>query len=325
MDTTTSLKRVYLISNQAMSMLMPVTKTNYQQRLQPVIRYLESHFKESLNLKQVAEKAFLSPYHFHRLFKAITHETPADFLRRLKLEHAAHQLFYNNQSTTELALSLGFSSSQSFAKAFRRYFGISATDIRHCLNQEQYRLLIHHSKIGHLLRNPGNVNLQKSTYACPCTQQQGTAMKIESIKHKSLAYIRVTGPYGQDYQAAQQRLHQWATLHALTEGDSIYIYHDNPEITPEEKCRTDICITVPVGTKVPKDIELKTLPAGNYASLRRTISNKAQYAQSWNELMEQIVNAQLTLDERPCFEFYHHFDVDNNIADVSFYTAVNLS
>lgn len=155
--------------------------------------------------------------------------------------------------------------------------------------------------------------------------QQQTKNKMELTKTtlKNLAYIRVTGPYGKGYQEASSKLYQWARLHSLEQGDSIFIYHDNPEITPNEKCRTDICLSVPNGTKVPEGIELQTLPAGAYASLRDTITEQSQYASCWNDLMAQLVDSNLMLDERPCFELYHHYDAKNNSADVSFYTAIN--
>lgn len=255
---------------------MPANKTDYQQKLQPVIRYLESNFKAPLNLNEVAEKAFLSPYHFHRLFKAVTHETLADYLRRLKLEYAAQQLFYNEQSITDIALSLGFASSQSFAKAFRRHYDLNATEIRSCVNLEQVRALLKQSKTGHLLSNNGNAQAKQNEYSPSHIQSKekimNNKMKLETTEQKLLAYIRVTGPYGQGYQEASGKLYEWARLHSLAGGESIYIYHDNPEITPSDKCRTDICIAVPMGTTPPNGIELQTLPAGGYASLRQTIT-----------------------------------------------------
>lgn len=305
---------------------MAPQKNNYQQKLQPVIRYLEMHFKEPLNLKEVAEKAFLSPYHFHRIFKAVTDETLANYLRRLKLEYAAQQLFYNEEAVTEIALELGFSSSQSFAKAFRHYFGISATDIRRCLTPEQYCLLINKSKIGHLLnikkRNNGHANEEQAEQTMISYQQGGNSMKTEKISEKLLAYVRVTGAYGENYEQASGKLYQWAVPKGLAAGESIFIYHDNPQITPEEKCRTDICIAVPQGTTVPEGIELKTLAAGLYTYIRKTVTEKKQYGLYWDQLVAQVVQSGVETDDRPCFELYHHYDLQTHVADVGFYMAI---
>lgn len=64
-------------------------KTDYHHRLRPVIRHLELHYAEPIDLHEMARLAAFSPHHFHRVFKAVTGETPAAYLRRLRLEAAA--------------------------------------------------------------------------------------------------------------------------------------------------------------------------------------------------------------------------------------------
>ena len=84
-------------------------KVDYQKRLLPVIRFLEANFNEPLNLVEVAALANLSPYHFHRMFKAVQQETLADFIRRLRLEAAAEELFKTKPPVLNVALDYGFS------------------------------------------------------------------------------------------------------------------------------------------------------------------------------------------------------------------------
>ena len=71
-------------------------KIDYHSRLRPVIRHLELHDTEPIDLHEMARLAAFSPHHFHRIFKTVTCETPADYLRRLRLETAARQLFYDD-------------------------------------------------------------------------------------------------------------------------------------------------------------------------------------------------------------------------------------
>ena len=66
--------------------------TDYHRRLQPVIRYLEQHYRDPPDLTTIAALASLSPYHFHRIFTAVTGETLAAYLRRLRLENIARQI-----------------------------------------------------------------------------------------------------------------------------------------------------------------------------------------------------------------------------------------
>lgn len=73
-------------------------------------------------------------------------------------------------------------------------------------------------------------------------------MKTIEMDARTLAYIRVTGPYGEGYDSVYGQLHQWALARGLEGSEWIFIYHDNPEMTPPAQCRTDIGVTVPAGT-----------------------------------------------------------------------------
>lgn len=295
---------------------------DYLQRLTPVIRYLEQHYAEPVNLQRVAEMANLSPYHFHRIFKAVTGETLANFIRRLKLQNAAQTLFYKKCSVTEVALDYGFSSSQSLAKAFRVYFGITPTEIRSCNTVEEYSELLRNSKIGHALRKTRHEMPHSGGYSFAYQPQRSETMRTEMLAERCLAYIRVTGPYGENYEPAMAKLYQWAGAKGLSDGECLFIYHDNPEVTPADKCRTDLCLTVPAGTEGGQGIEVQKLPAGSYASMRETVMDKSMYGKLWQVLMEEIVASEMEVDDRPCFELYHSYERETNVADVSFYTAI---
>jgi len=142
-------------------------KTNYHQKLKPVIRYLEQNYNSQLNLEEVARLALLSPYHFHRVFKAVAGETLNEYLRRLRLQQAAQDLFYKKPAVIEVALEYGFSSSQNFAKAFRKHFNLSPTDIRNCTSIELFYEVIQDSKIGNKLSKDGNDYLSPNSYTSP--------------------------------------------------------------------------------------------------------------------------------------------------------------
>ena len=91
---------------------------DYQARLRPVIRALEQD--PDLSIEMLASSACLSFYHFHRVFTAVTGETPGEMCRRLRVQRAAWQLRYTDASITAIAMDAGLASSQAFAKVFRR-------------------------------------------------------------------------------------------------------------------------------------------------------------------------------------------------------------
>ncbi len=297
-------------------------KTDYHQKLKPVIRYLEQHFNAPLNLEEVARMAALSPYHFHRVFKAVTGETLNEYLRRLRLQSAAQDLFYKKPSVIEVALEYGFSSSQNFAKAFRRHFDLSPTDIRDCRSMTRFYEMLQNSKIGNTVRKDGNADISSSAYTSPESKHRRITMERKQFEPGTLAYIRVNGPYGENYEQALDKLYQWAGAEGVADATCIFIYHDNPELTPPEKCRTDICLMVPDSVKVAGDVELQHFPGGEYGTLRKTITDKSQYGPAWNDHISQIVELGIEMDDRPCFELYHSYDAEKDIADVSFCSAI---
>lgn len=302
----------------------------YHRRLRPVIRHLELHYAEPIDLHEMARLAAFSPHHFHRVFKAVTGKKPAAYLRRLRLEAAARQLFYDDSAhITALALEYGFSSSQALAKAFRQHFGVPPSEIRACTDLESIIRTMHNSKIGHLLHKSGHASAPANPHHEASATQQERPMKTERLAPCTVAYIRVTGPYGQGYEAATSRLYQWAGAHGLADGECLFLYLDNPETTPAEKCRTDIAIPLPdaVADSVPLqgDIEKRRLPGGSYAALRRSVTAPEQYRQYWQEAIAALIAAHLEIDDaRPSFAHYHRYDTATGEGDVSFCIAVHL-
>ena len=79
----------------------------------------------------LAEQACFSPFHFHRVFSACTGEGPLEYFRRLRIEKAALSLVYQKERTvTDIAFAFGFSSSEVFARAFRRQLGATPGQYR---------------------------------------------------------------------------------------------------------------------------------------------------------------------------------------------------
>ena len=67
----------------------------------------------------------LSPFHFHRIFQALSGETPGDFVKRLRLEKALGMMAHaRTESLTSIALACGFTSSSDFSRCFKQRFGV---------------------------------------------------------------------------------------------------------------------------------------------------------------------------------------------------------
>ena len=282
---------------------------DYRRRLIPVLRALEQD--PDLSIEALADRACLSLYHFHRVFTAVAGEAPGEMCRRLRMQRAAWQLCYTDASVTTIALGAGLASSQAFAKAFRRHYGCTPGEFRR-----------DKSKNGHLLSKDGHASDRLLPYAEDHSSARSNTMKTIEMDARTLAYIRVTGPYGEGYDPVCGQLHQWASTRGLAQGEWIFIYHDNPEVTPPAQCRTDIGVTVPAGTVGAGEVEIQLIPAGRYAQSRYLITDRSQYGPRWQEHVGDIVAAGLAFGDGPCFELYHSVSNDPLRDDVSFCSSV---
>ncbi len=99
--------------------------------IERALRFIAEHLDEPLTVADVARAAYLSEFHFHRVFHAEVGEPLGRFVTRRRLEVAALRLAYQRDRTiTDIALSSGYSSSSNFSKAFSLYFGVSPSDVR---------------------------------------------------------------------------------------------------------------------------------------------------------------------------------------------------
>ncbi len=80
-------------------------------------------------LDSLAAVAHMSPYHFHRIYRALMGESVVDTVKRLRLAEAAQRLTDAAQ-VTAVAHDAGYDSPQAFARAFRDFTGVSPSEFR---------------------------------------------------------------------------------------------------------------------------------------------------------------------------------------------------
>ncbi|MCP4640771.1 MAG: AraC family transcriptional regulator, partial [bacterium] len=251
---------------------------------------------------------------FHRIFKAMVGETLNQFIRRVRLEKAANLLLTNpRDSITEIALSCGFSSSAAFARDFKGAFGMSASAWRSGGSLE-------HSKICKANRRIREARFGSSMYSC--LQTNATTWRIEVMESKGLtaevevrdleechvAYVRHIGAYQGDSSVFERmftKLFSWAGPRGLLrfpETRVLSVYHDNPNLTDDDKLRTSMCITVPADTEVDGEVGKMAVPGGLYAVAKFELSVD-QYQQAWDAVCGGwLPESGYQPDDRPCFE-----------------------
>ncbi len=92
--------------------------------------WMQGHLRQNLSVRELAERACLSPRHFSRRFKDVFGSTPAAFVEDLRLGQARERLTGPDQSIEHVATSVGFASADAFRRAFERRFGVKPSTYR---------------------------------------------------------------------------------------------------------------------------------------------------------------------------------------------------
>jgi AraC family transcriptional regulator len=102
--------------------------------LRRVIDYINEHLQDQLTLAELARIAELSQHHFASAFKASTGISPHRYVIERRLERARDLLRRNENSISEIAYSVGFSSQSHLTAHFRRTMGLTPRRFRQSLN-----------------------------------------------------------------------------------------------------------------------------------------------------------------------------------------------
>ena len=96
----------------------------YDPKIRETLSYINEHLGEELSVGELAERVYLSRYHFMRLFKAQTGETVHAYIRQKRLLYAA-RLIREGEPANRAASEAGFTDYSAFYRAFRQSFGVS--------------------------------------------------------------------------------------------------------------------------------------------------------------------------------------------------------
>ena len=259
-----------------------ITYNDYVQRINKVVAYINNHLDETLDLKKLANEAALSDFHFHRIFKALKGEAIGGYITRLRLEATARLLRYTTLTIEEIAFNIGYETTASLSKAFKKQYGISPTEYR--TNKDTY--------------------IMKKEIINPDLALK--APKIVTLEPKNLIYIALTGTYGSlDYGKAYEQL--WAVIKAqklFTKGiESICISYDDPKITEGSLQRSDVCLAIHKPATPQEEVSCKTLAGGKYTVFFYQGSYE-NLSQVYDTAVRWVIDHEYTLREEPFFEKY---------------------
>ena len=214
------------------------TSSLHHKMIQNIIVYINGHLTEVLDTDTLSSMSGLSKFHFRRVFRTATGENIGSYIQRLRMEHVAHLLISTDYTLKQIIEKTSYQTKYSIAKAFKKHFGISTSQYR-----EKHR--------------PNGEN--------PATNIKPEIKVISPIK---IFCIEV----GEAYKNKLKYRLLWNKLlhHAEQyEADPRYdkfisLSMDDPSITPTEKCRFYLGITLRDDTKARPVPGSMQIPGGRY-------------------------------------------------------------
>ncbi|EJF46915.1 GyrI-like domain-containing protein [Actinomyces massiliensis] len=221
----------------------------YQRQLDAVTDYIYAHLDDDLSLDRLADVSGFSPYHWHRIYRAVRGETAAQTVRRLRLERAAAMLAQNAWPLERIARRAGFTSTDAFSRAFQRAYDRTPGRFR------SDRAGGPNGTGGS--RRPAVIPDAESPTPYPVRVEERSEYRLAVAEHRG-AYMDIGWAFARvvDRMGARK--------------PRVAIYEDDPGIVPEAALRAAAGVVVGPEAEVPEDLETRVVPAGRYAVMRYT-------------------------------------------------------
>jgi AraC family transcriptional regulator len=269
------------------------TQASYETRLNRVIDHIYKHLDDDLHYDNLAEVACLSPYHWHRIYKAMRGETIGATIRRLRLLRAADRLANSDAAISTVANRAAYGSVDAFGRAFKETYGQTPAD---------YRANGSHSAFKAANRKREAAGFAVITLTLP-------PVRCAAVAHAG-AYMQIDRAMGRLFtELASQRV-------ATSDQKMIAVFFDDPDLVPTDKLRSEACSPVADNVDLAPPLNEVTLRGGLYAKLRY----KGPYADMKDAyrwmLGVWLPSSGHEADNAPVFEAYLNSPMDVRPADL---------
>jgi AraC family transcriptional regulator len=212
--------------------------------IQNALHYIEDNITEELDYAEISKRAYVSSFHFQRVFSILCGYTLGDYIRSRRLALAGAELTTGKSKVIDIALKYGYDSPDSFTKAFTRFHGVTPTGAK---------------KEGAVLKSyaPVKINL---------TLKGGITMDYKIEEKEAFTVLASIRDF--NYDTSYVEIPKFWGEHFGSENSKhicgmFGICFENNEDT--KTFRYMIADTFEPGGEVPDGLVLKTFPAGMYA------------------------------------------------------------
>lgn len=258
---------------------MPMANS-YEDRVLRVLAYVYDHPAGDLSLDNLADVAAMSRFHWHRVFRAITGQTCAQMVRRIRLHRAACWLVQSDKPIAQIASDIGYPNLNSFSRAFAEAYGKSPAAFRDA---------------GQFL--PANPRFKIGEYPMhPVTTRTEPPRQVVALRHKG-AYAEI-GKSFEAFSAMCESRQLWPQV-----GPVIGLYLDSPDDVPEQDLRSYAGAEFK-GDQTPEGMESLTIPGGKTAVLTYKGPYSGLQAAYHSLFGNWLPDSGEEPADQPCYEIY---------------------
>ena len=219
----------------------------YEKRLIRVLDHIHANPAGDLSLDALADVAAMSRFHWHRVFRAMTGETAAQTVRRMRMHRAAVAVISGADQVAAIAADVGYPSAASFTRAFTDVYGMTPLSFR---KRGDLRPFLPPLRNGETLMHP---------------------VTIRSDPARRLAAMPHSGPYHEINRTFEKL---GATLGARglypQTGPMVGVYYNDPAATPPADLKSHAGVEAGPDMPIEAPLEEVGLPAGRLAVLTFT-------------------------------------------------------
>src|ERR1044072_2241898 len=107
------------------------TLASHRRAVERVITSARERLCEPISLHDMSRVAYLSAFHFNRVFHQITGLPPAKFISAMRLNEAKRLLLNTNRSITDICFEVGYNSLSTFTRRFNERVGLGPREFRY--------------------------------------------------------------------------------------------------------------------------------------------------------------------------------------------------
>ncbi|MCR1840646.1 helix-turn-helix domain-containing protein [Murimonas intestini] len=240
--------------------------------------YIEEHLAENITFADLAKVSLFSPWYSYRLFTQWTNQTPADYIRRLRLSRSALKLRDESCKIIDAAFELGFGSVDGYQRAFFREFGC---------NPREYSL----NPVPLYLFTPYGVKYRVSREEK--TMENVRNVFVQAIEKPERKVIVKRGVKAKDYFAYCEEVgcDVWGLLTSIRSisGEPVCMWLPQAYIRPgTSQYVQGVEVSIDYDGVIPEGFEVIELPAARYLMFKGEPFKEEEYCQAIEEIQKAV-------------------------------------